>query len=70
MFTAHRRGRLEERVVSCYPTPMQWPTFPIGPRQAALVACAVATIALIYVEGWIWPLKAAAAVIPIALLAG
>ena len=49
---------------------MQWPTFRIGPRQAALVACAVATVALIYVEGWIWPLKAAAAVIPIALLAG
>ena len=49
---------------------MQRPTFQIGPRQAMLVACAAVTIALIYAEGWIWPLKAAAAVIPIALLAG
>ena len=70
MFTAQRRGHLEERAGSCYRERMRWPTLPIGPRQAALIACGVATIALIYLEGWIWPLKAAAAVIPIALLAG
>lgn len=49
---------------------MQWPTLSIGPRQAALVACIAVMFALVYAEGWIWPLKAAAAVIPIALLAG
>lgn len=36
--------------------------------EAALVLCAVALVALVYTEGWIWPLKAAAVVLPITLL--
>jgi hypothetical protein len=36
--------------------------------EAALVMCAVALVALVYTEGWIWPLKAAAVVLPITLL--
>ena len=42
--------------------------FEIGPREAALVLCAVALAALVYTEGWIWPLKAAAVMIPMSLL--
>ena len=49
---------------------MQRPVIPIGPRQAMLVACTVVLVALVCAEGWIWPLKAAAVVIPITLLAG
>jgi hypothetical protein len=49
---------------------MQRPIVPIGPREAMLVACTVALVVLVYAEGWIWPLKAAAVVIPISLLAG
>jgi len=49
---------------------MQLPTLPIGRRQAALVACTAVLLVLVYAEGWIWPLKAAAVVIPISLLAG
>jgi hypothetical protein len=37
-------------------------------REALLVACAVALVALVYAEGWIWPLKAAAVMIPVSLL--
>ncbi len=36
--------------------------------EAALVLCAAALVALVYIEGWIWPLKAAAVVLPITLL--
>jgi len=36
--------------------------------EAALVLCAVALVALVYTEGWIWPLKAAALMLPITLL--
>ena len=36
--------------------------------EAALVLCAVALVALVYAEGWIWPLKAAAVVLPLTLL--
>jgi hypothetical protein len=42
--------------------------FEIGPREAALVLCAVLLVALVYEEGWIWPLKAAAVMIPVSLL--
>lgn len=49
---------------------MRRPTLPIGPREAMLVACTVALVVLVYAEGWTWPLKAAAVVIPISLLAG
>ena len=43
---------------------------PIAPREAALIVCAGALAALVYAEGWIWPLKAAAVMIPITLLIG
>jgi hypothetical protein len=49
---------------------MRRPILTIGPREAALVACAAALVLLVYFEGWIWPLKAAAVIIPLSLLAG
>jgi hypothetical protein len=49
---------------------MQRPILPISPHQATLVACTVVLAVLVYTEGWIWPLKAAAIVIPISLFAG
>jgi len=42
----------------------------IPPYDAALVLCALALLALVYAEGWIWPLKAAACMIPVSLLLG
>ena len=36
--------------------------------KATLVLCAVLLAALVYGEGWIWPLKAAAVMIPVSLL--
>lgn len=62
--------RLEALAFSCYPKPMQRPILPLNLHQTALIGCAVALAVLVYAEGWIWPLKAAAVVIPISLLAG
>jgi len=42
--------------------------FEIGPYELALVGCAVTLAALVYAEGWIWPLKAVAVLIPVTLL--
>jgi hypothetical protein len=42
----------------------------IPPRHAALLACAAALVGLVYAEGWIWPLKAAAVMIPVSLVVG
>jgi hypothetical protein len=42
----------------------------LHPRHAALAACAVTLAALVFAEGWIWPLKAAAIIIPVSLLVG
>jgi hypothetical protein len=42
--------------------------FEIDPREAALVLCAVVLAVLVYTQGWIWPLKAAAVMIPVSLL--
>lgn len=42
--------------------------FEIGPREATLILCTAALAALVYTEGWIWPLKAAAVMIPLSLL--
>jgi hypothetical protein len=42
--------------------------FEIRPHQAVLIACAAALAVLVYAEGWIWPLKAAAVMIPVSLL--
>jgi hypothetical protein len=49
---------------------MQRPILTVGRHEAALIACAVVLAVLVYAEGWTWPLKAAAIVIPISLLAG
>ena len=40
----------------------------ISLREAALIVCAGALALLVYSEGWIWPLKAAAVIIPVSLL--
>lgn len=42
----------------------------IHPRQAALIVCAMALVGLVYAEGWSWPLKAAAVMIPVSLVVG
>ena len=42
--------------------------FDFGLREATLIVCAGALAALVYAEGWIWPLKAAAVMIPVSLL--
>ncbi|HKS88578.1 MAG TPA: hypothetical protein VJR70_03980 [Stellaceae bacterium] len=42
--------------------------FEIRLHDATLIACAAALAALVYAEGWIWPLKAAAVLIPVSLL--
>jgi hypothetical protein len=44
--------------------------FKIGLYELSLAGCAVALAALVYAEGWIWPLKAAAVMIPMTLLIG
>jgi hypothetical protein len=42
----------------------------IPPRDAVLILCTLALVVLVYTEGWIWPLKAAACMIPVSLLIG
>ena len=42
--------------------------FEITPSEAALILCAGALLVLVYAEGWIWPLKAAAVMIPVSML--
>jgi len=44
--------------------------FEIGAYELLLVGCAAALAVLVYAEGWIWPLKAAAIMIPVTLLIG
>jgi hypothetical protein len=44
--------------------------FEISLRESILILCAGALAALVYAEGWIWPLKAAAVIIPLSLLIG
>ena len=39
-------------------------------RHALLIACALALAGLVYAEGWTWPLKAAAVMIPVTFLIG
>jgi hypothetical protein len=39
-------------------------------RYAVLIGCIAALAALVHAEGWIWPLKAAAVMIPVSFLAG
>jgi hypothetical protein len=40
----------------------------LPPRHVLLIACAAALVGLVYAEGWIWPLKAAAVMIPVSFL--
>ena len=42
----------------------------LGLYEVVVVACAATLLALLYAEGWIWPLKAAAIMIPVTLLIG
>ena len=42
--------------------------FEIHLREAALIACVAALALLVHAEGWVWPLKAAAVIIPVSLL--
>jgi hypothetical protein len=42
----------------------------IPPFYLTLIVCAVTLLALVRAEGWIWPLKAAACMIPVSLLIG
>jgi hypothetical protein len=44
--------------------------FEIGVYELLLVGSAAALTALVYAEGWIGPLKAAAVIIPVTLLVG
>jgi hypothetical protein len=39
-------------------------------RYVALIGCVMLLAGLVYAEGWIWPLKAAAVMIPISFLVG
>ncbi len=40
----------------------------LQPRHAALIVCTLALVALVYAEGWTWPLVAAALMIPVSLI--
>jgi hypothetical protein len=42
----------------------------IPPRGAALILCAAILVGLVYAEGWTWPLKLAAVMIPLSYLIG
>ena len=44
--------------------------FDITVHVATLLVCTATPAALVYAEGWIWPLKAAAVLIPVSLLIG
>lgn len=44
--------------------------FELHLRETTLVVCTLALAGLVYAEGWIWPLKAAAVMIPVSLLIG
>jgi hypothetical protein len=44
--------------------------FQIEPRHTALILCTLALLGLVHAEGWIWPLRAAAVMIPVTLLIG
>ena len=48
---------------------MRYP-FEIPARHVMLIVCAVALFGLVHAEGWIWPLKAAAVMIPVSFLVG
>ncbi|HZU90757.1 MAG TPA: hypothetical protein VE993_16025 [Stellaceae bacterium] len=39
-----------------------------GPYLVVLLVCTAALAGLVHAEGWIWPLKAAAVMIPVSIL--
>ena len=42
----------------------------IPPQHLILAICAASLLGLVHAEGWTWPLKAAALMIPVSLLVG
>jgi hypothetical protein len=40
------------------------------PRLTVLLVCAATLIGLVYAEGWTWPLRVAAVMIPVSYLIG
>jgi hypothetical protein len=60
-------GRAAEFVLN--PGRMRY-RFEIPPHHVMLIACALALIGLVHAEGWIWPRKAAAVMIPVSFLVG
>jgi hypothetical protein len=40
------------------------------PRHAVLILCAALLVGLVFAEGWTWPLKLAAVMIPVSYLIG
>lgn len=42
----------------------------IGPYLLVLVICTATLLGLVRTEGWIWPLKGAAVMIPVSILIG
>jgi hypothetical protein len=40
----------------------------VPPRNLVLVCCAAALVGLVFAEGWTWPLKLAAVMIPVSYL--
>jgi hypothetical protein len=39
-------------------------------RNAILILCALALIGLVFAEGWTWPLRVAAVMLPVSYLIG
>jgi hypothetical protein len=44
--------------------------FEVSLSDAVLIACTLVLLGLVYAEGWTWPLKVAACIIPVSLLIG
>jgi hypothetical protein len=65
--TARRAVIRVEAIDSCYAVAMRQ-RLEIPPRQLVLTACALVFAVLVVLEGWIWPLKLAAVMIPVAAL--
>jgi|GEM_PF-2161052 fatty acid desaturase len=42
----------------------------LRPYLVVLIVCTAALVGLVHAEGWIWPLKAAAVMIPVSILVG
>jgi hypothetical protein len=42
----------------------------VPPHNLVLVFCAAALIGLVFAEGWTWPLRLAAVMIPVSYLVG